>query len=221
MPFLDIGYFKTNVPRQVKPRSLKTKLVAWQLDERYYDGDRAHGYGGFNYDGRWKEIIPRLIERYGLTSSSKVLEVGCKKGFFLHDLKQVLPGITVQGIENHSYPIETAMEDVRSQIKLGPYEDLPFEDKSFDFVMAFSSIYMLNLGNVVSALREIQRVTLGGSYVTLGAGNTHEELDLFRDWTLIGTTVLLVDEWQQLIEEVGYRGDYYFTTAKSLNLKNF
>ena len=71
--FLDIGYFKTNVPRQVKPRSLKTKLVAWQLDERYYDGDRAHGYGGFNYDGRWKEIIPRLIERYGLTSSSKVL----------------------------------------------------------------------------------------------------------------------------------------------------
>ena len=87
--------------------------------------------------------------------------------------------------------------------------------------MAFSSIYMLNLGNVVSALRETQRVTRGGSYVTLGAGNTHEELDLFRDWTLIGTTVLLVDEWQQLIEEVGYRGDYYFTTAKSLNLKNF
>jgi len=35
---------------------------------------------------------------------------------------------------------------------------------------------------------------------------------------LIGTTVLHVDEWLELFEAVGYSGDYYFTTAKSLNL---
>ena len=216
----DIGYPHSGNKRILKPgsRTILNRMKAFKLGEAYYDGDRSDGYGGFKYDGRWGKIIPGIIQRYGLTKTSAVLDVGCKKGFFLHDLEQHLPGANLVGIENHSYPLETAMDSVTEKLQLAPYQALPFASGSFDFVMAFAAIYMLNLRDVMTALREIQRVGQGRAYVTLGAYHTREERDLFLDWTLLGTTVLHVNEWLEVFKETGYTGDYYFTTAASLNL---
>ncbi|MBL78795.1 MAG: hypothetical protein CMH70_01930 [Nitrosomonadaceae bacterium] len=216
----DIGYPHSNTPRVIKPdsRSIGNKLIAWRLDEGYYDGKRENGYGGFQYDGRWATIVPDIIKEYELNSQSSVLDIGCKKAFFIHDLKKALPEIRVKGVENHPYPIEQAMESVKEDIVLCPYEKLPFENNSFDFVMAFASIYMLNFGGVLNALREIQRVGKGKSYVTLGAYRTKAEKELFLEWTLLGTTVLHEDEWLEVFKETGYTGDYFFSSAKSLHL---
>lgn len=220
MEEVDIGYPHSNVKRVVKKgfRTIRNRMVAARLDEAYYDGRREDGYGGFRYDGRWAKIIPNLAERYGLDANSPVLDVGCKKGFFLHDLKEAFPGITVKGVENHPYPLEHAMESVKDDLVLASYQELPFEDGQFDFVMAYASIYMLNLRGVMQALSEIQRVGKGQSYVTLGAYTTAGQRELFEEWTLLGTTVLHVDEWMDVFREVGYTGDYAFTTAASLNL---
>jgi SAM-dependent methyltransferase len=220
MEHFDIGYPHSKVTRLIKPgsRSIKNKINAWKLDHEYYDGDRKNGYGGFSYDGRWGQIIPGIVKRYGLSNKSSVLDIGCKKGFFMHDLKVALPGIKVRGIENHPYPIEQSTESTKGDITLGPYEKLPFKENEFDFILAFASIYMLNLKGVMEALREIQRVGKGKSYVTLGAYNSHEERELLLEWTLLGTTILKVDEWLEVFKETGYTGDYYFSTASSLNL---
>ncbi len=220
MPEFDIGYPHSNAKRVVKRgvRTIHNRMKAFELGKDYYDGDRENGYGGFKYDGRWATIMPTIIERYGLTNDSTVLDLGCKKGFFMHDLKQAIPGIKVRGIENHPYPIEHAMESVKDDMILGEYEQLPFEDNEFDFVMGFAAIYMLNLRGVITALREIQRVGKGKSYITLGAYRTEEEKEMFSMWTLLGTTNLHVDEWREVFRITGYTGDYFFTTAKSLHL---
>ena len=220
MKEFDIGYPHSGACRIVESdfRTIKNKVIAWGLGREYYDGDRVNGYGGFCYDGRWEKVIPNIVSEYGVGGKSAVLDVGCKKGFFLHDLKQAFPGIKVRGVENHPYPIENAMEFVKEDIVLSPYEKLPFKDGEFDFVLAFASIYMLNFGNVMDALREIQRVSKGKSYVTLGAYHTIKDKELFQEWTLLGTTILHVDEWLDVFKEVGYTGDYFFTTAKSLHL---
>ena len=52
----------------------------------YFDGTRDQGYGGYKYDGRWKPICEAVVSRYGLNSRSRVLDLGCAKGFFLSDL---------------------------------------------------------------------------------------------------------------------------------------
>lgn len=220
MQEFDIGYPHGQIQRIVPEgfRSIRNRITAFELGREYYDGARENGYGGYRYDGRWKLIIPVLIQRYGLTSSSHILEVGCKKGFFLHDLKQMLPGITVRGVENHLYPLENGMESIKADVQLASYQALPFLDRSFDFVMAFASIYMLNLRDVMAAIREIQRVSKGKSYITVGAYRTKEERDLFHDWTVLGSTVLHVDEWLEVFRHCGYTGDYYFTTASTLRL---
>jgi SAM-dependent methyltransferase len=218
MEEFDIGYFDASVKRTIGPRQFGHRLQAWELGKELYDGARETGYGGYRYDGRWLKLIPKLAARYQLSGRSSVLDVGCKKGFFLHDLKQLFPGIKVRGIENHAYPVDHGMEDVRDEVTVGNFAELPYRDGEFDFVMALSSIYMLNLGDVMRTLREIQRVGKGRSYVTCGAYRTREERELFERWTLLGTTILHVDEWLELFAYTGYTGDYYFTTAASLNL---
>lgn len=220
MAEIDIGYPHAQAQRVLEKgfRTIRNRMVAAGLDREYYDGARENGYGGFHYDGRWAQIVPGLVERYGLTSASAVLDVGCKKGFFLHDLKEALPGIRVTGVENHPYPLEHALASVRDDLMLAPYEALPFAAGQFDFVLAYASVYMLNLSGVMQTLREIQRVGRGRSFVTLGAYRNRDERELLEDWTLLGTTILHADEWMEVFRATGYTGDYAFTTASSLNL---
>ena len=193
-------------------------MIAFGLGREYYDGSRENGYGGYSYDGRWKRLLPAIMSRYGLADGASILDIGCKKGFLMHDFRELLPNARILGVENHSYPIEAGLDDTRGSMLLSPYENLPFPDASFDFAIAFSSIYMLNLQGVMKSLSEIERVSPGRAFVTLGAYRTVEERELFQAWTLLGTTILHVDEWKEVFAYTGYTGDYFFTTASALNL---
>jgi len=217
----DIGYFKkNNILRSgiSKKRSILNKINAWDLNKKYYDGNREDGYGGFNYDGRWKEFIQKIFKKYKLKNNSKFLDLGCKKGFLLKDLNSLYPNVSAYGIENHKYPIKEAkLNSKKSKIFFSDYYKIPFEDKYFDFTIAFNAIYMYNLGDVIKTLKEINRVSKK-SYVVLASGENDEERNLFYKWTLIGTTILLKKEWKKLFEVIKFKGDYYFSSAKSLGL---
>ena len=218
MPYFDPGYFKkkTVVNRTVK-RSIKNKLLAWNLDRDYYDGNRNNGYGGFNYDGRWLKLLPKIIKRYKLTNKSKILDLGCKKGFIMKDLKILLPQSKIVGIEDHIYPIKKAEKEIKKNIIFNNYYQIPFKKNFFDLVIGFSSIYKYNFIDVVKTIKEINRVSKN-SFFTVASYSNKREKELFDKWTLLGTTILKKKEWIQLFKILNYKGDYYFTTAKSLNL---
>ena len=218
MSYFDPCYFtkKTKVNRKVK-RSIKNKLTAWRLDKKYYDGHRNDGYAGFRYDGRWLKLLPKIIKKYKLSNKSKILDHGCKKGFIMKDFKILLPKCEIWGIEDHKYPIKNAEKEIKKKIILKNYYDIPFEDNYFDFIIGFSSIYMYNLNDVVKTIKEIKRVSRK-SLFTVAAYSNEEEKKIFDDWTLLGTTILSKKDWVTLFKLINYKGDYYFTTAKSLNL---
>jgi len=216
---LDIGYFKKPVKvraKVAKDRTVINKMYAWQLGKEYYDGSRLNGYGGFKYDGRWLKLLPKIIKKYKLTSKSKVLDLGCKKGFLLKDLNILLPGIKTYGIENHPYALKKAV-NCKSKLIKSDYYDIPFKNNYFDFVIAFNSLYMQNLGDVIKSLKEIERVSKK-SYIVLASGENNEERNKFYKWTLIGTSILLKKEWKTLFKKIGFKGDYYFSSAKSLGV---
>ena len=63
---------------------------ARKFDKSFWDGDRKYGYGGYKYIvDRWKPFAENLIATYSLTENSKVLDVGCGKGFVLYELKKL------------------------------------------------------------------------------------------------------------------------------------
>jgi len=214
------GYPEPKEPRHVSPnlRTIKNRIIASYRDKEYYDGDRNNGYGGFRYDGRWVQIAKNMVKEYGLGENSSILQLGCEKGFLLHDFHTLYPAMNIRGTEISDYVIENAMPSIKPFIKKSPFTKLPFKDKEFDFVIAIGVVYTLNLADAIKCLEEIQRVGKGKSFITLAAYRTEEEFRLFRYWTVLGTTILHQDEWRELLKHVGYTGDYKFATAKSLNL---
>ena len=76
---------------------------------------------------------------------------------------------------------------------------------------------MQNLGDVIKSLKEIERVAKK-SYIVLAYGENDKERNKFYRWTLIGTTILLKKEWKILFKKIKFKGDYYFSSAKSLGV---
>ena len=104
-----VNYPKTkrNVEDRAQQKSEQDRAVARRFDKSFFDGDRRHGYGGFNYHPRfWQPVIPTMQSHFGLTAASSVLDVGCGKGFMMHDMAELIPGITVKGLDVSRYAIE-------------------------------------------------------------------------------------------------------------------
>ena len=214
-------------PRPEKPRyvgsdlrTINHRIVATHRDKDFFDGNRNYGYGGFKYDGRWKKIAKKITNEYNLDNKSSFLQLGCEKGFLLHDLKNILPNLKIHGLETSDYAVKNSMEDVRKYIsKTKNYINLEYKDNKFDFILALGVVYTLNLSDAIQCLKEIQRIGKGKSFITLASCETTQDYWLFRQWTLLGTTILLKNDWIEVLNHANYTGDYYFTNAKSLSLK--
>lgn len=208
-----VNYPKTkrNVKERGASKAEEDRAIARKFGKEFFDGDRKHGYGGFNYNPRfWQPVIPTFKEHFGLTSSSSVLDIGCGKGFMLHDFVQIIPGITVKGIDISEYAIANTIDDMKAHIKVGNATKLDFPDKSFDVVIAINTVHNLERDECAQALREIERVSRGKSYITVDAYRNEEEKELMMMWNLTAKTIMQVDEWKSFFKEIGYTGDYYW-----------
>ncbi|HOW36116.1 MAG TPA: class I SAM-dependent methyltransferase [Candidatus Omnitrophota bacterium] len=196
--------------REKTPEIVK---IAKQFGKDFFDGDRRCGYGGYRYDGRWKPVVKRLKDFYNLSETAAILDIGCGKGFMLHDFKELMPQATVAGIDVSTYAIEHAMPSVKPFLKIASAEKLPYADKSFDLVISINSIHNLPLERLKTALREIQRVCRGSSYITVDAWRNETERENLLKWVLTAETMMHVDDWVKMFREVGYTGDYFWFIA--------
>lgn len=187
------------------------RAVARQFGREFFDGDRRTGYGGFTYHPRfWQPVIPTLQSHFNLTAGSSVLDVGCAKGFMMHDLAALIPGITVKGVDVSAYAIEHAIESMRPHVSVADARVLPFADRSFDVVISINTIHNLERADLVEAIREIERVKRHGAFITVDAYRTAEERRRMEAWNLTARTILPVEGWKELFAEAGYTGDYYW-----------
>ncbi|MBU1109672.1 MAG: class I SAM-dependent methyltransferase [Candidatus Riflebacteria bacterium] len=202
---------KRNVKERGAEKTEEDRRIARQFGKEFFDGDRKHGYGGFSYISRfWQPVIPTFQKHFDLSPKSSVLDVGCGKGFMLHDLSELIPGIQVQGIDVSEYAIANAIDDMKPFVQVADARKLPFPDKSFDVVIAINTIHNLELEECAQALREIERVSRGKSFVTVDAYRNEEEKVLMEAWNLTAKTMMHVDDWKKFFCEAGYTGDYYW-----------
>ncbi len=184
--------------------------IAVQFGRDYWDGDRKHGYGGFRYDGRWRPVADDMIAHYGLPDDASVLDVGCGKGFLLHEFSQALPKGKVAGIDISTYAIENAKEEVRPFLHEAPAHQLPFPDKSFDYVYSILTLHNLYIQDLFQALREMERVSRGPKYVVVETYRNEREKVNLMYWQLTCRAFHTPAEWEWIFAEAGYTGDHSF-----------
>ncbi len=202
---------KRNVEERGVTKTAEDRAIARQFGKDFFDGDRRHGYGGFNYHPRfWGPVIPSFQQHYNLNGSHSVLDVGCGKGFMLYDFSKLIPGIHVSGIDISSYAIDNALEEIQPFVQVADVRLLPFDKGSFDLVISINTIHNLEGEELAMALQEIERVSKGNSFITVDAYRTDEEKERMDAWNLTAKTILHVDEWKALFKKVGYTGDYYW-----------
>jgi SAM-dependent methyltransferase len=198
------------VQRVVEYDKAECATVSRRFDKDYWDGDRKYGYGGYNYDGRWVAVAQRLVAHYGLQPGARILDIGCGKGFLLHDLKNAVPDASVAGLDISRYALEHAVEDVRGHLVEGTAAHLPFADNSFDLVVSVNTLHNLRVSELESALRDIERVGRGAKYVVVDSfRNEREKVNLLY-WQLTCQCFYTPEDWQWWFERTGYSGDHSF-----------
>lgn len=186
-----------------------------KFDREYFDGDRLYGYGGYYYDPRfWTRTVRRFRDHYRLAEDARVLDVGCAKGFMLHEFKKLMPRLHVEGLDISQYAYEHAAEDVKPFITVGNATHLPYPDRSFDVVISINTVDHLPLEDCQQALKEIQRVTKHHAFITVNSWRNEKEKDTLVKWSRMVMTTMDVAGWKKLFKDMGYKGDYYWFIAK-------
>ncbi len=110
------------------------------------DGPREYGYGGFQYDGRWKSVAKDIISHFSLRLGDRLLDVGCAKGFLVKDLLAL--GIDAFGIDISSYALMQCEPEVVGYLHLGSAGSFPFPGSSFDAVISINTIQIFTVSAV-------------------------------------------------------------------------
>lgn len=186
-------------------------LKAKEYGFDYWDGDRRFGYGGYKYlAGRWKPVAEAMIQTYGLKAGSKVLDVGCGKGFLLYEMQLIEPGLVICGVDVSEYGLANRHPELKGDFRRRKaQEPLPWPDGEFDLVISLNALHNLRLFELQTALGEISRVGRQG-YILVESYRNEQELFNLQCWALTCESFFDVDEWIWLYKNFGYHGDYEF-----------
>lgn len=191
------------------PKAVAASL-AKEWGYHYWDGDRRINYGGYRYvEGYWTSFASNLIDVYNLTPDSKILDVGCGKGFLLRELAQLLPGLNVQGLDISEYAVDNGDPAVKEKLLVGHASHLPFADLTFDLVISINTLHNLYAFELDPALRELERVA-ASKYIVVESYRTEEEKMNLLYWQVTCESFCTPAEWRWWFDMTGYSGDYEF-----------
>ncbi len=202
---------KRNLKERSNERTEEDRCIARRFDKEFFDGDRRHGYGGYQYHSRfWQLVIPTFRDYYNLTAESRILDVGCGKGFMIYDFTRIIPGISITGIDISEYAIANVKKEIKSYVQVADARQLPFEDNSFDLVVSITTLHNLKREDCQKSLQELERVSRGNKFITVDAYRNDDEKKCMNMWNFTALSYMHVDEWKKFFKDAGYTGDYYW-----------
>ena len=189
----------------------KAAMLAKKWGYHYWDGDRRINYGGYKYiEGRLTPLAKKIIKHYKLKAGMKILDVGCGKGFLLYELKKLIPGIKVFGLDISTYAKKKSKKEIRNFIKIGNASKLPYKKNSFDLVFSINTLHNLEINLLFQSIKEINRVSKKYKYICVESyRNEIEKMNLLY-WQVTCEAFFNTEEWKWIFKTNNYNGDYSF-----------
>ena len=151
---------KRNYLQRMNDNKIHCMQIAKKYEKEYWDGDRRYGYGGYKYiPGRWRSVAKKLIKTYKLKAGSKILDVGCGKGFLLKEMVILEPKLKVYGFDISKHALKHIDKKLRKNFrKLKAQSKYPYKKNFFDLVISITTLHNLEIFDLKKALTEIERV---------------------------------------------------------------
>jgi SAM-dependent methyltransferase len=198
----------TRTPRDYMARmnddKVKCAEMARKFGKDFFDGDRRYGYGGYKDDGRWKPMAKELIKKYKLGVGSKVLDIGCGKGYLINEIQKIcyaeVWGCDISSYALHESPIARTFTYNAGTGMLA---------NKYDLIISINTVHNLCLPQMKHAIEQIGMHSRD-SYIVVESYRTVQELHNLQCWNLTGEQFLRPEEWKFLFDLFGYNGDYEF-----------
>ena len=202
---------KRDLTQRLESKTEEVRSVARKFDKEFFDGERKFGYGGFSYDPKyWSEVVKDFSNYYNLNDESKILDVGCAKGFMLYDFYKLNPQLDLHGVDVSKYAIDNSISEIKNKLQVANATKLPYEDNFFDLVIAINTIHNLDKHECEIALKEISRVSKKNSFITVDAFNNEDEKKRMYAWNLTAKTIMSVKDWKKFFLDSKYNGDFFW-----------
>jgi sporadic carbohydrate cluster protein (TIGR04323 family) len=191
---------------------VKCMIRAKKYDFDYWDGKRRFGYGGYKYiPNYYTKLAKNLIKTYSLNENSRILDLGCGKGFLIYELWKLLKkNKNILGCDRSIYAIKNAKKEIQKNIFYHDLKNkLSFPDKCFDLVFSINTLHNLKLNFLERSIEEINRLTRS-SYICVESYRNESEQFNLQCWALTAETIVDKDTWLHILKKKNYQGDYEF-----------
>jgi 2-polyprenyl-3-methyl-5-hydroxy-6-metoxy-1,4-benzoquinol methylase len=151
-------------------------------------------------------LAEKLIKQYNLTNKSRILDIGCGKGYLLYELKKLLPGCIVCGMDVSEYAIKKSKEyDGKFLIVT---KDLYIGD-DYDLIVSVNSLHNMKIKDLSHALWCMEKHGVN-KYIVVESFRNEKELCNLQCWALTCQAWFSPEEWIYVMNHSGYSGDYEF-----------
>jgi len=188
---------------------------AKKYGKNHWDGKRKFGYGGYKYiENRWTAVAKNIIKKFKLNKNSKILDVGCGKGFLLYEIKKIIPNCSVFGFDISKYEIKKSKKEVKKFLfHHDARKKFPFQRNYFDLTLSFACLHNLEINDLEFSINEINRVSKK-SYIMVESYKTEKELFNLQCWALTCESFFSKKEWLWLFKKFNYKQYYEFIYFK-------
>jgi len=198
-----------NYLKRMNDNKVHFMKLAKKYSKDYWDGSRKSGYGGYKYIPNYlTPLAKKIIKKYNLNNESKILDIGCGKGFLLFEIKKILPKISISGFDISRYAINKSPKEIRKFLKVSDAKKkFNYKNKKFDLAISIGCIHNLEIFHIKNFLSEITRVS-EKQYVMTESYRNEKELFNLQCWALTCETFLSPKEWIWIFSKFKYNGDY-------------
>lgn len=179
-----------------------------KFGKTYFDSSKAEiGYKGYNYDGRFKKLAKQIINYFKLAKNSKVLELGCAKGFFLVEFLKY--GMNVFGLDKSKYAIKNCHKLLDGHLFHTNIEKkLNFDDDFFDLVICKEVFPHITPSKLDNLIEEIIRVVKNKKNIILQIQTfkKKKEKKFFKKWDLTHKSIYSNKEWNIFLNKHNFKG---------------
>lgn len=202
-----LGYTNRDIERR-RLLSTRERFLAQTQDHKvfgydYFDNPSGIGYGGYFYDGRYKNDAEAIADFFQLDPAAKILEVGCAKGFVLAEFFKL--GFDVTGIDLSRYCVDNCFPDLHGKIHCGRAVDFDFPEDHFDLIICKEMLPHVDEEEALETVARIERWAKQ-SLIVIQCISSQKIAEKFFFWDATHKLALTEDQWNDLLHQAGYSG---------------